>query len=224
MNAGLGVSPKGPGGPPARLRVGRHRHFLGAWDPAERLRIARGAHGVSHDVTWSALTEAEIAELGAKEQVDDATLTVEDAAGDAVVAAMTVPAKVRRQLWELDWDDEAETLAPRDQEAFAAYGRGVVAFFRAAGVLLGGPDVPCPTRLVALAPGTNPVSEENASAVMTALVNVGESDCRIVAMSPSGPVSLRVPSNEACLLARVARPYHVVVPDDAEFGLFLGLG
>lgn len=209
-------------GVPRGLRVGRHRHFLGAWDPADRLLIARAAPHVSRDLAWSALAEAELAELGARDQLDDAALTKED--GAAVVAAMTVPGRVRRQLWELGWDDDAETLAPRDQQAFAAYGRRVVAFFRAAGVPLGGADVPCPTKLVALAPGTNPVSGEPALGATTALVNVGDFDCRIVSMSPSGAVSLRVPSGNACLLARVPRPYHAVVPENAEFGLLLEVG
>jgi hypothetical protein len=136
---------------------------------------------------------------------------------------MTVPAKIRRDLWALGWDDAAATLTPRDQEAFAAYGRRVVAFFRAAGVGLGGPDRPCQTRLHALAPGVWACSGDAPRGV-TALVNVGESECSVATMGPAGAVSLCIPPDEGCLLSRAARSSHIVVPDTAEFGLVLELG
>jgi hypothetical protein len=135
---------------------------------------------------------------------------------DAVVAAMTVPAKIRKELWQLEWDDASSTMTPRDEEAFAAYGRRVVAFFRAAGAPFG--ERPCETRLVAASPGVNPAPVDTQPGGVV-LVNVGDADCFVRA----GDLSLRVPPDEACLLSAGARPYSVVVPEGAEFGLLLDL-
>jgi hypothetical protein len=197
-----------------QIRIGRYRHYLGTWDAGDRVRIAAAVDGA-----WRAPSDDELAQLRTTETLGDAAEIAESA--DAVMAAMTVPAKVRRELWALEWDDESEAMTPRDADAFAAYGRGVVAFFRAAGVPLGGADAACDTRLVAATPGRNPAEVREGR---LALVNVGEADCTVAMTGEAGAVSLRVPPDEACLLSRGARLDCIIVPTEAEFGLLLELG
>jgi hypothetical protein len=185
-------------------RAFAHRHYLGTWDPADRVRLAPGATVVTPTLAFRPLDARESAEI-AVEGASEA---------DVVLAAMTVPAKLRKDLWQLEWDGEASTMTPRDEQAFTAYGRRVVAFFRAAGVALA---EPCETRLLAVAPG---VSEVSALVV----VNVGDAPCAVATTCALGALSVRVPPDEACLLSAGGKPYFVVVPDDAEFGLVLALG
>lgn len=196
----------------ARLRIAAYRHYLGVWSAAERVRI--GDH---------APDERELAALLANDVIGDgATLGTSD---DAIACAMTVPKRVRKRLWDLDWDEAGAAMTPKDAAAFEAYGRSVAAFFRAAGLPL---RETFETRLVAGAPGANAVDDlalHAASAV--ALVNVGESDVLVAVKGSLGDaeveVSLRVPPDEGCLLSPKARPYVVVVPAEAEFGLLLEL-
>lgn len=196
----------------ARLRIASYRHYLGTWEPAARLRVG--------DRTPD---DRDLAALSARETIGDgASLATSD---DAIMAALTVPARVRKKLWALDWDDDATAMKPRDAAAFQAYGRSVAAFLRGAGVPLA---ETFETRLVAGAPGTNAVDDlalHPAHAVV--LINVGESD---VIVSTRGElagahadVSLRIPPDEGCLLSPKARPYVVIVPAEAEFGLLLEL-
>jgi hypothetical protein len=192
----------------ARLRIAAYRHYLGAWNAAERVRV--------HD---RAPDDGELAALGARDVIGDAALAASD---DAVALAMTVPARVRKKLWELDWD---EAMAPTDAAAFEAYGRSVAAFFRAAGFVLG---ETFETRLVAGAPGKAAVDDLALHATRAvALVNVGEGDVLVTlkgsVAGAEAEVSLRVPPDEACLLSPKARPYAVMIPAEAEFGLLLEL-
>jgi len=191
----------------SKLRVGRYKHYLGAWNAPLRVRY----DGRAPD-------EGELAALGAGETLADGAIADSP---EPVLAAMTVPAKIRRELWALEWEDDAATLTPRDHDAFVAYGRRVVSFLRAAGVPLGGAGHPCEARLVAVAPGDNPAppAVDPERSVGVTLVNVGESDVLV----GSGAVTIRVPPDEGCLVSAGARPYHVVVPEGAEFGLLLEL-
>ena len=174
-------------------RVVAHRHYLGVWSAKERVSIGEGA-----------ATDADLAELEA---------------GDEALAAFTVPKRVRKRLWELDWDDEG--AAPRDPAAFEAYGRSTGAFLRAAGIPLGDK---LEMRLVAGGPGANAVDDlarHPESAL--ALVNVGESDVLVTTRAFGKTISLRVPPDEGCLVSAKARPYVLTVPSSAEFGLLLEL-
>ncbi len=205
----------------ARLRIASYRHYLGAWDPAARLRILHGANAArAADRTPD---DRELAALGAHDLIGDAASFA--ASDDAIAAALTVPARVRKKLWALDWDDEAAVMTPRDAAAFQAYGRSVAAFLRGAGVPLA---ETFETRLVAGAPGTNGVDDlalHRANAVV--LINVGESDVLVAIhgelADTHAEVSLRIPPDEGCLLSPNARPYVVIVPAEAEFGLLLEL-
>lgn len=205
----------------ARLRIASYRHYLGTWDPAARLRICHGAKAAR--AAESAPDDRELAGLGARDIIGDgASLSTSD---DAITAALTVPARVRKKLWALDWDDEAAVMTPRDAAAFQAYGRSVAAFLRGAGVPLA---ETFETRLVAGAPGNNGVDDlalHPANAVV--LINVGESDVLIATHGELADahteVSLRIPPDEGCLLSPKARPYVVIVPAEAEFGLLLEL-
>ncbi len=197
------------------MRVGRYRHYLGAWDAKERVRLA-SAVGPAPD--WRAPTDEELTALHAAEVLsDEASIQ----SSGAVLAAMTIPNKVRRELWELEWDDDAVAMTPRDEQAFTDYGRRVAGFFRSAGVTLGGVDRACETRLIASAPGVTPAQEVRPG--MVALVNVGESECLVATGGAAGAVALRVPPDEGCLVSSAAAPYAVIVPADAEFGLLLEL-
>ena len=184
--------------------VGRHRHYLGSWSPAERVRIAADAERITSKLTWHAPDEKELAEL-----VGD----------DPVLAAITVPRKIRSELWELDWDEGDGGMTPRDQDAFAAYGRRVMGFLRSTGLVAGAGEHGI--RLVASAPGVTEGSKGEALAV---LMNVGEVACAVAVKARAGAVALEVPPDEGCAVASVARPWTLVVPDTAEFGLFLEVG
>jgi hypothetical protein len=197
------------------LRVCQYRHYLGAWNPSDRVRIAAAAP-IEDIRDWRAPEASELAELGANEPLMDGAKLAESS--DGVIAALTVPARVRKGVWELEWED-AEAMTPRDEAAFAAYGRRVVGFFRAAGFPFGEASAPT-VRLVATHPGVNP-SRDDADGGALALVNVGESDCSIATTSAIGAVSLRIPPGEGCLVSSGARAYRVIVPPDAEFGLLL---
>jgi hypothetical protein len=173
-------------------RVAAHRHYLGVWNGKERVVIGDRAP-------------------------DDAELAALET-GDAALEAFTAPKRVRKRLWELDWEDEG-AMRPRDAAAFDAYGRSVAAFLRAAGVPLG---EKLEMRLVAGGPGKNAVDDLALHpASVVALVNVGESD--VLVTIDDGNVSLRVPPDEGCLVSPKARPYVLNVPADAEFGLLLEL-
>jgi len=189
-----------------KLRVCRYRHYLGAWAPSDRVRVAGRAP-----------EESELAELGANDALTDGAALAK--APDRVFAALTVPTKVRKEVWDLEWDDDA-TLTPRDDDTFAAYGRRVAGFFRSVGFPIG--DAAPMVRLVATKPGVNP-ARDDAQGRAVALVNVGESDCLLATTCSIGAVSLRVPAGEGCLVSASAVPYEVIVPEDAEFGLLLEL-
>lgn len=171
-------------------RVAAHRHYLGVWSAQERVSVG------------------------------DRTASDDDLAGDEVLAAFTVPKRVRKRLWELDWDDEG--ASPRDPAAFEAYGRSTGAFLRAAGMPLG---EKLEMRLVAGGPGSNAVDDlARHPQRALALVNVGESDVLVVTTNVEGKtLSLRVPPDEGCLVSPKARPYVLTVPSSAEFGLLLEL-
>lgn len=167
-------------------RVVAHRHYLGVWSAKERVSIGDRA-----------ATDAELAD------------------GEELLAAFTVPKRVRKRLWALDWDDEGAN--PRDAAAFEAYGRSTGAFLRAAGIPLGDK---LEMRLVAGGPGANAVDDPARHPTSAlALVNVGESDVLVTV----GMLSLRVPPDEGCLVSSKARPYVLTVPSSAEFGLLLEL-
>jgi hypothetical protein len=183
-------------------RVAAYRHFLGAWSARERVSIGDRAPD-----------DAELAALRSSEVIGDAAAL---GAGDATLAALTVPKRVRKRLWALDWDDEG--ASPRDAAAFQAYGRSTAAFLRAAGVPLG---EKLEMRLVAGGPGSNAVDDLALHpACVVALVNVGESD---VLVTIAEKISLRIPPDEGCLVSPKARPWVLTVPASAEFGLLLEL-
>jgi hypothetical protein len=194
------------------LRVCQYRHYLGPWNPNDRVRVAAAAD-------WRTPEASELAELGANEPLMDGAKIAESS--DGVLAALTVPARVRKGVWELEWED-AVAMTPRDDAAFAAYGLSVVGFFRAAGFPFGEPSAPT-VRLVATHPGVNP-PRHDADGGALALVNVGESDCSIATTCSIGAVSLRIPPGEGCFVSPAARTYRVIVPSDAEFGLLLEVG
>ena len=162
-------------------------------------------------------SKTSLADLGAADVIGDAAALA--ASDDAVLAAFTVPARVRKRLWALEWEEGAAT--PSDPAAFQAYGRSVASFMRAAGVPLG--ESPA-MRLVAGGPGENAVDDlARHAASVVALVNVGESDVFVTTNATGEAVSLRVPPDEGCLVSPKARPYVLDVPADAEFGLLLEL-
>jgi hypothetical protein len=182
------------------LKVGAYRHYLGEWSAKDRITVG--------DRTAD---DAELATLGATDVIGDAAAIAKSDGG--VLAAFTVPKRVRKRLWDLDWDEDG--ASPRDPAAFQAYGRSIAAFLRGAGVPIGSaPEM----RLVAGGPGSNAVDDLALHpASVVALVNVGESD---VLLTTNG-VSLRVPPDEGCLVSPKARPYVLTVPAGAEFGLLL---
>ncbi len=187
------------------LHVASYRHYLGTWNAKERVVI----DGHAPD-------DAELASLRTSDMIGDGASLANSE--DAIALAMTLPARITKRLWDLDWSEDGK-MTPRDSAAFEAYGRSVAAFFRAAGFPL---RETFETRLVAAAPGTNALDDLALHVDRpVALVNVGESDAFI--LMESHRVELRVPKTEGCLLSPKARPYVVVVPADAAFGLFLEL-
>ncbi len=186
------------------IRVAVYRHYLGEWSAKARVLVGDRA-----------ADDAELVTLGAADVIGDAAaLATKD---DAVLAAFTAPKRVRKRLWDLDWDDEG--ASPRDPAAFQAYGRSLAAFLRGAGVPIG--DKP-EMRLVAGGPGANAVDDLALHATsVVALVNVGESDVLVSIAEDGRAISLRVPPDEGCLVSPKARPYTLTVPASAEFGLLL---
>jgi hypothetical protein len=185
-------------------RVAAYRHYLGVWSAKERVVVGDRA---ADDTDLGALAVGDV--IG-----DVATMK------DATLAAITVPRRVRKRLWELEWDEEG-AMRPRDPALFEAYGRSVGSFLRAAGVPLG---EKLEVRLVAGGPGTNAVDDLALHpASVVALVNVGESDVLVTMNVEGKTLALRVPPDEGCLVSPKARPYVLGVPADAEFGLLLEL-
>lgn len=188
-------------------RVAAYRHYLGVWNAKERVSIGERAPD-----------DAELSALGAGDVIGDAASLAKSE--EAVLAALTVPKRVRKSLWALDWDDEG-AMRPRDAAAFEAYGRSTGAFLRAAGVPLG---EKLEMRLVAGGPGSNSVDDLALHPTsVVALVNVGESDVFVTSTADGKSISLRVPPDEGCLVSPKARPYVLTVPSSAEFGLLLEL-
>ncbi|HEY2370204.1 MAG TPA: hypothetical protein VGH87_27600 [Polyangiaceae bacterium] len=186
------------------IRVAAYRHYLGEWNAKERVLVGDRA-----------ADDAELVALGAGDVIGDAAALATN--GDAVLAAFTATKRVRKRLWDLDWDDEG--ASPRDPAAFQAYGRSLAAFLRAAGMPTG--ETP-EMRLVAGGPGANAVDDLARHAnVVVALVNVGESDVLVTTNAEGRAISLRVPPDEGCLVSPKARPYVLTVPASAEFGLLL---
>ena len=194
------------------LQVGRYRHYLGPWNPAERVRVAPGADGLASGLPWRAPDANELGELRVEEPLGEI-------ASEPVLGAMTVPRKIRRELWELEWDDASGAMTPRDRDAFDAYGRRVVGFLRAAGLAAGSESRDM--KLVASAPG---VTEGSNGEGTVTLVNVGESPCWVAVRGPAGAVALVVPPDEGCVVSGAARPWSLVVPAEVEFGLVLEVG
>ena len=73
-----------------KARIAAYRHYLGAWNAADRVRI--GDRSPNDD---------ELAALGAKDAIGDAAALA--TSEDAVLAALTVPARIRKRLWALEW-------------------------------------------------------------------------------------------------------------------------
>ena len=189
-----------------KSRVAAYRHYLGEWSARDRVTVGDRA-----------ANDAELAALGAADVIGDAAALAKSDEG--VLAAFTVPKRVRKRLWELDWDDDG--ASPRDPAAFQAYGRSVAAFLRGAGVPIGDQ---LEMRLVAGGPGSNAVDDLALHpASVVALVNVGESDVLVTTHADGKALSLRVPPDEGCLVSPKARPYVLTVPASAEFGLLLEL-
>ena len=202
--------------PPASVQFRQFRHYLGAWDPAARVRVVSGSvDGAGGPTPSGALREASETEL--RELVGT----------QAGVAVYTVPGWVHRDLWAMDWDEAGANVGPRDQEQFVVYCRRVIEFMRRTEIPLG---EQCEARLVACGGAAVSSGAVLASQSVFAVTNLGEAALEVVFrrgvdqrdVRDDSLAALVLEPKEGCVIPVAVAPYATVCTH-GEYGLHLEL-